>query len=119
MANTQATVSAPDQTAEAQIATLQKQLADAKAEAAAAKEAVAAAEAAAAKIKAAAETGALPIEGEYNGYGFVDGHKNVRDREGNLCDTTLLLQKAAAGDAMACGIMDWLISIQYGYLRKV
>lgn len=119
MANTQATVSAPAQTAEAQIAELQKQLAAAQAEAVAAKEAAAAAEAAAAKIKAAAETGALPIEGEYKGYGFQDGHKNVRDREGKLCDTTLLLQQAAAGDATATAIMDWLIWIDYGYLRKV
>lgn len=114
-----AQVSAPGTSAEEQLAALQAQLATAQAEAAEAKELAAKAQTENERLREAATTGRLPIEGSYKGYGFIDGHKNIRDREGRLCDTTMLLKAATEGDAQAVDTLDWLIRIEYAYLQKV
>ena len=112
------------------IAELQKQLADSVAARDAAVQAAneaaaaaAAAEAQAEALKKASATGTVVINGEYKGYRFADGHKNVRNRAGELCDTEKLI--AAANDsaheahAEATSTLDWLIDIQYGYIKAV
>lgn len=57
-----------------------------------------------------------PLNGSYKGFTFVPGHRRVRDRNGEICDTQMLLDGAAQGDPAACERLDWLIQIQYGYL---
>jgi hypothetical protein len=56
------------------------------------------------------------VRGSYNGYTFAPGHVNVRDRQGLLCDTALVLDSASKGDQTAIDLMEWLIEIEYGYL---
>lgn len=64
----------------------------------------------------------IPISGSYKGYKFADGHRRVRNKNGELCDTEKLLaaaaDKNAEGHAEAIEILDWLIKIQYGYFTK-
>ena len=60
-----------------------------------------------------------PLNGSYKGFTFVAGHRRVRDRNGEICDTQMLLDGAAKGDPAACERLDWLIQIKYGYLVAV
>jgi hypothetical protein len=66
--------------------------------------------------------GPAPIPGTYKGHAFVPGHKRVRDADGNMCDTAMLLQAAndpaSEGHATACAVLDHLIQIQYAYFTK-
>lgn len=98
-------------TAQLELETLRAELEKARAE-------KAEAETARRELETALQTGVTPIRGSYKGYRFTDGHKNVRNRQGELCDTEMLLTQANDGDATACAVLDWLISIQYGYLVK-
>lgn len=72
---------------------------------------------AAAALKATG--GPVPIKGSYMGYGFPAGHRRIRDKEGKLCDTQMVLDAANAGDETACAILDHLINLKYGYLVAV
>ena len=67
----------------------------------------------------AAGTAVVKVPGSYRGYGFQDGHLRVRDKTGAIGDTTKILAAAASGDAQAQEIMDWLIKINYAYLKQV
>jgi hypothetical protein len=66
--------------------------------------------------------GPAPIPGTYKGHAFVPGHKRVRDADGKMCDTVMLLQAANApaseGHATACAVLDHLIRINYAYFTK-
>lgn len=99
---------------------LKADLEAAKAEADAERKQRAAAEAALAKAEGAAKPS--KIAGKYKGFSFADNHRNVRNRSGELCDTTKLM--GAAGNknhpdnAAATATLDWLLEIKYAYLTK-
>ncbi len=93
---------------------IETQAADLAAELAKAKQELAAANAALKQSGAPA-----PLTGSYKGFSFQAGHRRVRNQQGELCDTQKLLDAAAAGDATAIEILDWLIKIKYGYLVAV
>jgi hypothetical protein len=67
----------------------------------------------------AAGTAVVKVPGSYRGYGFQDGHLRVRDKTGAIGDTAKILAAANVGDAQAQEIMDWLIKINYAYLKQV
>lgn len=103
-----------------EIEELKAQLAAAKEEADAERKQREAAEAALAQAEVAAKPS--KIAGQYKGYSFLDNHRNVRNRSGELCDTTKLMAAAAdkkhADHAEATKTLDWLIEIKYAYLTK-
>lgn len=106
------------------VETLQAELQAAKNEAAAALAAKEAAEKNAADAEAALKKagGPVAIKGTYKGYGFPAGQTRVRNQNGELCDSQLLLDaakdKAAPGHAAAVETLEWLIKIQYAYFTK-
>lgn len=74
------------------------------------------------KAKVYAGDTALPIQGKYKQHQFADGHRRVRNKSGELCDTEKLLAAAADKEspdqAQAVETLDWLIEIGYEYFKK-
>lgn len=74
------------------------------------------------EAKVASGTASKAIKGTYKGYSFADGHRRVRNRNGELCDTAKLLEaasdKKSDGHADAVAVLDWLIETKYGYFVK-
>lgn len=64
----------------------------------------------------------VKISGSYKGFRFDDNHGRVRNQNGEICDTQKLMAAAADKEspdyAAAVAVLDWLISIEYGHLRK-
>lgn len=60
----------------------------------------------------------VPIAGSYKGYRFDDGHRRVRDQEGLMCDTAMLLSAAKEKDAKAIATLDWLIELKYAHFTQ-
>jgi uncharacterized lipoprotein YmbA len=103
---------------------LKKELEEAKAAAAAAVTAQKKAEEEAAAAQEALRKSGAPviIKGSYKGYSFVQGHARVRDKNGVLCDTQMLIDaandKKSDNYAAACEVLDHLIKIEYAYFTK-
>lgn len=100
---------------EKELAALKEQLAKAEEE-----KATVIAEKAALEAKMQSGDTRLPIPGAYKGYRFDDGHRRVRDRSGNLCDSAELLAAASGKtpDAKAVETLEWLIEINYAHFKK-